>query len=64
MDNLATENFSIYISFNIQYKVDFGQAVYIVGNIPELGTWNLKNAVQLKWFEGNNWKFVVEVKKP
>jgi hypothetical protein len=27
------------IHFIIQKKVDFGKAVYVVGNIPQLGAW-------------------------
>lgn len=29
------------IHFIIQKKVDFGKALYVVGNIPQLGSWTL-----------------------
>ena len=30
-------------------KVDFGQALYVVGDHTALGSWDVKNALRLTW---------------
>jgi hypothetical protein len=47
---------SLTINFTLKKKVSFGEGVYIVGNIPELGNWNPLLAAKLFWTEGDNWK--------
>lgn len=42
-------------------QVDFGQQVLVVGNVPELGGWELGRAPQMTWSEGDNWSVAVEV---
>jgi hypothetical protein len=37
----------ILYKFNIQKKLNFGQAIYIIGNIKELGKWNIDSAIRL-----------------
>jgi hypothetical protein len=44
------------LSLSCKYKVEFGQTVAVVGNIPELGMWKNNQLCQLKWTEGDIWK--------
>jgi len=37
----------ILYKFNIQKKLNFGQAIYIIGNLKELGKWNMDSAIRL-----------------
>ena len=41
-------------SFSIKYKTEFGQNVYIMGSIPEFGSWREFKA-KLKWTENHIW---------
>lgn len=47
---------STSIAFNIHYATAFGEMVKIVGKGPELGDWNVDQAVALKWTEGDLWR--------
>ena len=35
------------IYFHSQRKLAFGHCLYVTGSIPELGSWNIRNAVRL-----------------
>lgn len=37
------------IHFIIQKQVDFGKALYVVGNIPQLGSWTVQRSLKLCW---------------
>lgn len=39
----------LQIHFKIHKKVNFGKAVYVVGNIPELGLWKINFSLRLSW---------------
>lgn len=39
------------IRFSLRKRVNFGQAVYVCGNILELGHWDPSKAYRLKWNE-------------
>lgn len=39
---------SVSIVFNVAKATVFGEAVFVVGSIPELGNWDLANAVALR----------------
>jgi alpha-amylase len=39
----------------VGYVTSFGQNIYIVGNVPELGNWNTAQAVKLNWVNTNTW---------
>lgn len=41
------------ISFSIAKKVKYGQAIYVCGNIKELGMWNPEKSLRLRWTEVN-----------
>ena len=37
------------IHFEVNYHCLFGSEVYIVGNISQLGNWNIENSFKLSW---------------
>mmetsp|Transcript_12506 Transcript_12506/g.13711 ORF Transcript_12506/g.13711 Transcript_12506/m.13711 type:complete len:370 (-) Transcript_12506:187-1296(-) len=49
------------VEFKVPYQTDFGQNVYVIGNIPELGNWKVAGAVKLKWHDGHIWKTIVPI---
>lgn len=49
------------IQFNINYRTFFGQTLYVCGNTPELGKWDVLKAVALTLKEGERWEAAVEI---
>lgn len=49
------------ISFTINYRTNWGESVYISGNIPELGNSNDINALQLNLEGAEKWHTTIEV---
>lgn len=49
------------ITFNINYRTQWGEALYIVGNLPELGDGNDQAALQLNYLGGESWQIEVDV---
>lgn len=58
----ATAAPTIEVTFSVQYRCAFGNAVHISGQLPELGGWRPSGAVRMQWSEGDNW--VVSVHLP
>ena len=47
---------SVTVNFTINgYTTQWGQNMYVVGNVPELGNWNVANAVPLNWVDSDTW---------
>ena len=46
-------NFVLF--FRVNYRCNYGDSVYVVGNIEALGNWNPTRALKLDWSEGHNW---------
>jgi len=40
---------NLWIYFSIHKKVEFGESLYVSGNVEELGNWDPKNAIRLEW---------------
>ena len=52
---LAPQN-GVTVTFTVNgYTTQWGQNMYVVGNVPELGNWNPANAVPLNWVNSNSW---------
>ena len=49
------------ITFNIEYFTEFGQNLYISGNIPELGSWQQEKAVRMDFSGNGQWKYGINV---
>ncbi|KAH8583500.1 starch binding domain-containing [Cryptosporidium sp. chipmunk genotype I] len=54
-------NVSIIIKFGVKFETKFGQELKVVGNIVELGNWNVENGLTMKWTEGSFWTASVKV---
>jgi hypothetical protein len=46
---------SYQVIFKIHYKVNFGDVISVIGNIPELGNWNNAEKQILNWSDGDIW---------
>ena len=40
-------SFGSFVIFRIHYKTNIGENLYVSGNIPELGSWDLQKALKL-----------------
>lgn len=49
------------ITFNIEYRTNWGEEVRIQGSVPELGNWNEEKAFTLHTTDGIRWTASVEV---
>jgi hypothetical protein len=52
---------TVPVSFSVEYMVGFGEGMYVVGNLEQLGSWNVESSLQLEWTEGHVWRGRVEV---
>ena len=59
---MADEEEEISFEFHINYKTNFGEEIYILGNSPDFGNWK-ECKFKLKWSEGNIWKGNYTMKK-
>jgi hypothetical protein len=50
---------SCSITFSINYKTEYGQAIAIVGDHPKLGSWKDFTVGCMKWHQGDLWKLTV-----
>lgn len=44
--------FHAVYEFSIHYNTTFGEEIYIVGSIPDLGLWDTKQGKKLHWQSG------------
>ena len=49
------------ISFNIHFPTVWGQTLHIIGSIPELGDWNIQQALSLQYVTDSVWSGNIEV---
>ncbi|KAJ1610992.1 starch binding domain containing protein [Cryptosporidium canis] len=54
-------NVSIIVKFGVKFETKFGQELRVVGNIPELGNWNVDNGVTMRWTEGSFWTASISI---
>lgn len=54
-------NVSIVIKFGVKFETKFGQELKVVGNIPELGSWNVDNGITMRWTEGSFWTAEISI---
>ncbi|MCZ7591482.1 MAG: alpha/beta hydrolase-fold protein [Kiritimatiellae bacterium] len=50
------------MGFSITTNVGYGNEVFVVGNHPDLGSWNPTRAAKLYWTDGNVWTGKVGIK--
>lgn len=44
------------VSFRIHYRTDPSQRLVVSGSLPELGNWNLSDALVMQWTDGHIWQ--------
>jgi predicted alpha/beta superfamily hydrolase len=44
------------VDFSVTHSAGFGNAVFLVGSAPQLGSWDATRAVRLNWSTGNVWR--------
>ena len=49
------------INFNINYHTTFGQSVYVLGSIPELGNWDISKALILSCEKYPQWSIELDI---
>ncbi len=49
------------VTFNINYRTQWGEALFICGDIPELGAGNDQNALQLTYLGGESWQIELDL---
>lgn len=54
-ETAVTENGKVIQSFTYTTNAGFGSELFVVGNHPDLGSWNPVMARKLQWSEGNVW---------
>lgn len=52
------------ITFNINFHTVWGQRLYVVGSIPELGLWNPALAAEMSYKGDGNWQLEIEPALP
>lgn len=50
--------FTYKVSFEITYFCQFGESVMVLGNVPELGKWDVKNGLKLQYIEVKSKLFI------
>ncbi|WIA40937.1 hypothetical protein OEZ86_004592 [Tetradesmus obliquus] len=58
---VAAASQSQRVQFSTQLKLDFGQAVAVLGSCSSLGEWQASRAVQLQWSDGHRWSGTAEL---
>ncbi|KAH7623690.1 hypothetical protein NADE_008513 [Nannochloris sp. 'desiccata'] len=51
----------VKVRFWLQFRVEFGQSIIVVGGSPDLGNWVLADGVPLGWSEGDMWNATVDI---
>lgn len=51
----------IKLSFKLPYRTHFGQDIAIVGSSADLGEWDPREAVSMRWSDGDVWECELEV---
>eukprot|EP00241_Pyramimonas_parkeae_P005405 CAMPEP_0114264862 /NCGR_PEP_ID=MMETSP0058-20121206/23489_1 /TAXON_ID=36894 /ORGANISM="Pyramimonas parkeae, CCMP726" /LENGTH=372 /DNA_ID=CAMNT_0001381677 /DNA_START=26 /DNA_END=1144 /DNA_ORIENTATION=+ len=49
------------VTFVVPHKVAFGEILKVVGNEPELGSWDIAGGTELKWSPGDIWRATVQL---
>ena len=48
------------LTFNIHFHTTWGQKLYVVGSVPELGNWEPALAQEMIWEGDGSWKLDLE----
>lgn len=53
----------VAVRIRVCYEVDFGQSLHVLGDIPQLGEWNVESCRQMQWTEGHNWVLHLNIER-
>jgi hypothetical protein len=53
---LPTDTQLYCVNFRIQFPTIEGQDIGVIGDIPELGGWDVKKCLKLKWYDDHVWE--------
>lgn len=51
----------VKVRFWLNYRVDYGQNIVLVGGHPDIGSWILADGVPLSWSDGDMWNATVDL---
>jgi len=57
------DNGYVNLNFTIPYKTVFGESLYIIGSIPQLGDWKASHETKMVMSDDYVWQFSVSVSK-
>lgn len=61
MSGAALETRPAKVLFKLQYEVQFGQSIRVIGSHPTLGDWQIDAAPTMNWSPGNVWVYEAEL---
>jgi hypothetical protein len=56
-------NSTVTVNFEIQYNTAFGEIIFVVGSIEDIGNWNPMFGKKMDWNQGGAWKLSVPISK-
>jgi hypothetical protein len=56
-EEMSDPSYTVY--FSIKYETKYGQNLYILGSVPELGNWK-KTVAKMKWTTGHVWRLEIK----
>ena len=59
MNQTLEPSTKVKLHFLIKKKVQYGYALYVIGNIPILGNWHLQNSLKLNWNQVNPIHYII-----
>lgn len=60
----ATRAPAVVLTFSMTYSASYGDRLYVCGSTPELGQWDLSQALPLKWHTSHIWSATVVFSPP
>eukprot|EP01071_Lankesteria_metandrocarpae_P001859 Lankesteria_metandrocarpae@DN1934_c0_g1_i1.p1 len=48
-------NWRIHVHITVEHATMFGETVYCVGGVQELGCWKPENGIEMSWSHGDKW---------
>jgi len=63
VDRVRIFNPRMIVALNVEFQchVEYGKAIYVMGNVKELGNDDYRRAKRMEWTSWDNWKLVVEI---
>lgn len=62
VEEVALEEVSV--EFVVDHHVQFGQRMFLLGSLEQLGAWELERAVPMEWSSEHRWRATVSLEQP